>query len=174
MRNFAVTGTRYGLAAATAAPTMARSSAGLAGTAAPPPLRGHLGGRAPEVEVDVVDEPGAAHPVDGAAHHHRVGAVHLQAARVLVGSERHHAGGLGVAVDERGGHHHLVDVHEIRSEPAAQGAERRVRHPGHRRQHDRRRRHEVADPQFHRRPGYEPLPPLRRRGYSSTRRRRLG
>ena len=39
MRNFAVTGTPYGAAAATAARRMARSRFGLAGTAAPPPLR---------------------------------------------------------------------------------------------------------------------------------------
>ena len=154
MRNLAVTGTPYGAAAATAAPTIARSSAGLAGTAAPPPLRVTFAAGQPKLRSMWSTRPRAAHAVDGPAHHHRVGAVDLQAARVLVGPERHHPGRLGVAVDERRRHDHLVDVDEVRPEPAAQGAERRVRHAGHRRQHDRRRRHEVADPQFHGRPGY--------------------
>jgi hypothetical protein len=39
MRNLMVTGTWYGAAAATAPRRMARSRLGLAGTAAPPPLR---------------------------------------------------------------------------------------------------------------------------------------
>ena len=39
MRNFAVTGIPYGVAALTAARMMARNRLGLAGTAAPPPLR---------------------------------------------------------------------------------------------------------------------------------------
>ena len=39
MRNFTVTGTRAGAAARTAARTIAASSAGRAGMAAPPPLR---------------------------------------------------------------------------------------------------------------------------------------
>ena len=51
-------------------------------------LARHLGGRAPEVEVDVVGEAVAADAVDGAAHHLGIGAVELQAARHLVGAER--------------------------------------------------------------------------------------
>ena len=149
MRNLAVTGTPYGVAAATAArddrPQQARP--GRHGGAAA--LARDLGRRAPEVEVDVVDEPAAAHPVDGAAHHHGVGAVHLQAARVLVGIERDQVIGLGVAVHERRGHDHLVDVHQPRPEPPAQRPERRVRHARHRRQHHRRLRHEVTEPKIH-------------------------
>ena len=154
MRNFAVTGTPYGAAAATAAPTMARSRrrAGRHGGAAA--LARHLGRRAPEVEVDVVDEPAIAHGVDGPTHHHGIGPVDLQAARVLVGLERHHPRRLGVAVHERRRHHHLVDVDEPRPEPPAQRPERRVRHARHRRQHDRRRRHEVPEPQVPPRRGY--------------------
>ena len=159
MRNFAVTGMPYRAAAPTAAATMAREQrrAGRHGRATT--LARDLGGRAAEVEVDVVDEAVAADAVDGPAHHLGIGAVELQAARHLVGAERIIVVGLGVAVHDRGRHHHLVDVHQPGPEPPAQGAERRVRHAGHRGQHHRRRRHEVPDPHVHGGRRYRPRSP---------------
>ena len=156
MRNLALTGTPYGAAAPTAARTTARSSAGRAGTAAPPPLRVTLAAGQPKLRSMWSTRPGVAHAGDRPAHHLRVRAVDLQAARVLVGIERDHPLGLGVAVHEGGRHHHLVDVDEPRTEAPAEGAERRVGHARHRRQHHRHPRHERPVAQLHACRGYRP------------------
>ena len=63
-------------------------------------LAGDLRRRAAEVDVDVVDAIGVAQHADRLAEHHRIAAVDLQAARLLVGAERHHPLGLGVAVHD--------------------------------------------------------------------------
>ena len=93
---------------------MARNRLGLAGTGGASTLARDLGGRAAEVDVDVVDPVGVAQLADRLAEHHRIAAVDLQAARLLVGAERHHPLGLGVAVHDRRGHDHLVDVDQAR------------------------------------------------------------
>ncbi len=105
-------------------------------------LAGDLGRRAPEVEIDVVGQVTITDQGDGLADDRRVAAVQLQAARMLVGAERHHPAGLVVAVHDRARHHHLVDVHKVGGEAPAQRAERRVGDARHRRQHDRCGRHE--------------------------------
>jgi hypothetical protein len=112
---------------------MARNKLGLAGTA----LAGDLGRGATEVHVDVVDRTGTTESLDRLAQHARIASVQLQAARRLTGGEGDHAFGLGAAVHQRGGHHHLVHVQEARCELTAQRTERCVGDPGHGSQHHR-------------------------------------
>ena len=95
-------------------------------------LAGHLGRRAAEVEVDVVDPALAHEAAHRFAEHDRVAAIELQAPRLLVGREGGHASRLVVAVHERSRHHHLVDVEQPGPEPPAQCPERRVRDARHR------------------------------------------
>ena len=100
IRNLAVTGTPYGWAArhrrAHDRPQQPRLGRHRSAAAAP----GHLGRRAAEVEVDVVDEALVAHQVHGPPEHVGIAAVDLQAARPLVGAEAHHPQRLVVAVDD--------------------------------------------------------------------------
>ena len=100
-------------------------------------LAGHLAGRAPEVEVDVVDADLIDQPADGGPHDLRVDAAQLDAAHRLVRAERGHGQGLGVALDQGPGGDHLAHVEPGPVSPA-QAPEGDVGHPGHRGQHHRR------------------------------------
>ncbi len=108
---------------------------------------GDLGRRAAEVQIDMVDAASVAQAADRLADDRRVAAVDLQAAGVLVRPERGQFLGLGVVVEQRHRHDHLVDVEQPGPEPAAERPERGVRHTGHRRQHDRGGQLERADAQ---------------------------
>ena len=72
---------RTGAPPATAARTIARSRPGLAGTAAPPPLRVTLAAGQPKLRSMWSTRPSSHTRSHGPAHHRRVAAVDLQAAR---------------------------------------------------------------------------------------------
>ena len=125
MRNLAVTGTPYGSALATAARTIARSRSRLGRHRRAAAPAGDLRRRTPEVDVDVVDPTVVAQPCARRRPDRRVAAVDLQAARALVGAERHHPLRLVVAVDDGGRHHHLVHVDQVGPVRPAHRPERR-------------------------------------------------
>jgi hypothetical protein len=117
---------------------------------APPPgqgraaaLAGDLRRRAADVHVDVVGQALVDDHADGRTDHGRVDAVQLDAARPLVGLERHHPEGLRVALHQCASGDHLADV-ETAVGPGrgsgllpAQPPEGDVRDPRHGREHDR-------------------------------------
>jgi hypothetical protein len=98
---------------------------------------GHLGDRAAEVEVDVVDPPLGDQHGDGLADVVRVHAVQLEAARGLAGTELNHPHRLGITLDQRAGGDHLADE-QAAAEVAAEPPERRVGDARHRGEHNRR------------------------------------
>ena len=100
-------------------------------------LAGHLGHRAPEVEVDVVGTHLVDQPVDGGAHGHGIGPVELHAVVGGAGLPGHEGLGPVAALDQAPGVDHLGHEQPAAERPA-HGPERRVGHPGHGRQHDRR------------------------------------
>ena len=173
-----MTGTPWGAAAPTAARTIAASRRGRAGTAAPPPLRVTLAAGQPKLRSMWSTSPSPA--------------TRSTARAIIAGSDPYSwrlrgcsSGpnviircGLGVAVDERGGHHHLVDVDEPGREAPTQRPERRVGDAGHRRQDDRRGGDEVSDAHVHVARRYraaragvqgQPLPDVRHRGLARLR-----
>ena len=85
LRNLMVTGTPYGDAAATAVAKDGAQQVRLGGHRSAAALAGDLGSGAAEVDVDVIDAIGVAQQADRLADHHRIAAVDLQAARLLVG-----------------------------------------------------------------------------------------
>ena len=101
-----------------------------------PALARDLGHRAAEVEVDVVGAVFGDEHRDGLGDGLRVDPVELDAARRLRLVVRDEAHALGRALDERPARDHLGHV-EAGAVLAAEPAERGVRDPRHRRQHDR-------------------------------------
>jgi hypothetical protein len=103
------------------------------GTAA---MAGHLGNRAPEVQVDVVDPPLPGEQLGCGAQRPGLDAVELDRAGVLVVGEAGELVGLVVPFDEGPRPDHLADI-EAATESPAEGPERGVRDPRHRRQDHR-------------------------------------
>jgi hypothetical protein len=117
------------------------------GQRGPAAATGHLGDRAAEVQVDVVDPVLGDQHRDGLADVVRVHAVQLKAARRLAGAELDHAHGLGVTLDERTGGDHLADE-QTAAEVTAESPERRVGDARHRGEHNRRPHGVRPDPQL--------------------------
>jgi hypothetical protein len=123
------------------------------------PLARHLGHRAAEVEVDVVDAVVAAQDLDRLADVDRVDAVQLHGPDLLGRVEVQHGQAGAVPLDDAARRHHLADV-QARALLAAQPPEGGVRHARHRRQHDRRGDLEVAQTE-HGRHGHPSIVPGR-------------
>ena len=98
-------------------------------------LAGDLGGRASEVDVDVVNAATVTEDVDGLPHYLGIRAIKLLAAWLLAGTEADHPFRLGVLVDDRRRHRHFVDVDESGRKFAAHLAKRRVGNTRHRGEH---------------------------------------
>ena len=94
----------------------------------------------------MVDAVLGAEDLDGAADVYGIDAVELHGAHGLVGGERQHRQARLVALDDAPRRDHLADV-QPGTLLGAQLAERRVGDARHRRQHDRGRDLEVAEPQ---------------------------
>ena len=129
-----MTGTSYGVAAATAAVRISASRPALPRQRSAAALAGHLGHRAAEVEVDVGHAVLGAEDLGRLADVDRVGAVELHRPHGLELVEDQHRPGDRVALDQAAAGDHLADV-----EPGpllgAQPAVRRVGDAGHRGQH---------------------------------------
>jgi len=97
LRNLIVIGTANGVAAPTASRRMARIKLGLAGTAAPPPLRVNLGGGAAEVDVECGRRGRPSHSLRIASPSVSDRCRRSAGCAALVRSECHHSLGLGVA-----------------------------------------------------------------------------
>src|SRR5207342_2065004 len=100
--------------------------------------------RATEVQVEVVDPALPHQEPDRLSHVVGIDPVELQAARRLLRAEAREEERLAIALDERAGGDHLADV-EPGPEAATQGAEGRVRDPGHGGEDDGRPDLEGAD-----------------------------
>ena len=100
-------------------------------------VAGDLRGRAAEVEIDVVDMVLGHEAAHGSAHHGRVGAVELERATGLLGTERGQLPGLLTVLHETPGVDHLAHEQAV-AEPGAQRAEREVGDAGHGGEHHRR------------------------------------
>ncbi len=141
IRSFTVTGHRPGIGDGGADDVTEECPVDREG--GPGPLPGDLAGRAPEVEVDVVDADLVDQAADGQAHDRRVDTGQLHTADGLVLTERGHPHGLGVAFDQGAGGDHLAHV-QARPVAPAQGAEGTVGDPGHRGQYHRQVDDQVA------------------------------
>ena len=97
----------------------------------------HLGNRATEVHVDVVDVPFADEPFHSFANVVRVDAVELQASRGFLLAELREHQRLGSALHQRPRRDHLAHV-EPGAELTTDRSKRPIGHTGHRREHDRR------------------------------------
>ena len=71
-----------------------------------------LGGRATEVQVDVIHQIFTTQHLDRFFDDDGVAAVQLQTAKRFVGGERHHRTSARIAVDQRSRHDHFVDIHQ--------------------------------------------------------------
>ena len=134
LRVFIVTGTSYGVAAATACSRISAEQPALPRQRAAAALAGHLGDRAAEVEVDVRDAVLRAEDLGGLADVDRVGAVELDRADRLQLVEDEHVLGVLVALDQPAAGDHLADVEAgalLGAQPAVGG----VGDAGHRREH---------------------------------------
>ena len=109
---------------------MSRSSLGLSGMAAPPPLLVTLRTGQPKFMSRWSTRPSPTRSAHRLAHVARVDAVELQAARRLLRPEAREEERLAVALHERAGGDHLAHV-EAGAVPAAERAEGRVRDPRH-------------------------------------------